>query len=175
MFSNGDYINYSTWGICRIEDLKFIQFDSKAEGCYYFVLAPVFQKNSTVYVPADNNPACGIRPIPSPEQIDEIIDNVKTLNLPWITDRKKRLSYFQKILRDRNETELILMIDRIRNKALDEPRALSGADIKIMKEAELIIEREFSFSLKLNADDIGDYIRRKLQANGSDSLQDEET
>ncbi len=161
MLQKGDYVNYRTWGICRIDGMKFMQPDSNRNGGYYFVLSPVFQKNSTVYVPADSAPLNGMRPILSPEQIDDIISSVKGRQLPWIADRKQRLAHFQKILYNRDEGDLILLVSRMRMKAAD--GALTGADVKIMKEAQSIIEQEFSFALKLNADDIGEYIRRRLQ------------
>ena len=161
MLQKGDYVNYRTWGICKIDDMKFMQTDSNKDGGYYFVLSPVFQKNSTVYVPADSAPSNGMRPILSSEQIGDVISSVKDRQMPWIADRKQRLAHFQKILCNRDEGELILLVSRMRMKAAD--GALTGADVKIMKEAESIIEQEFSFALKLNADDIGEYIRRRLQ------------
>lgn len=158
-----DYVNYSTHGICKIEDLRFIKLDSCSSGHDYYVLKPITRDTSSLFVPADNPVLVNrMRPVLSPEEIDDLILSVKDQNLLWINDRKQRAAKFQEILRIRDERELLLLISCLYHKSIGTEKGLSNTDAQILKKAEDIIDQEFAFSLKTSTDSIGSYIRRKL-------------
>lgn len=158
-----DYVNYSTHGICKIEDLRFIKFDSCASGHDYYVLKPIARDTSSLFVPADNPILMErMRPVLSPEEIDQIILSVKDQNLLWISDRKQRSAQFQEILRTRDERELLLLISCLYLKSTETEKGLSNTDAQVLKKAESIIDQEFSFSLKISTSSIGSYIRERL-------------
>ena len=52
MFEKGDLILYETAGVCRIEEISRLEF-LKNDRVYYS-LVPVFEKDSVIYVPVDN-------------------------------------------------------------------------------------------------------------------------
>ena len=53
-------------------------------------------------------------------------------------------------------------------------KGLSATDTAILKKVESIIEQEFSFSLKMNAQGVGAYIRKRLgPADGNDPVPTE--
>ena len=173
MPDRNDYVNYKAWGICKVEDIVFIKSDTDRDGGNYFILIPVFQKDSKIYVPADNQALTDkMSPILSAREIDDIIISVKNRNIPWIADRKQRLAAFQKILWDRNERELLMLISCLYFQSESRAKALSDAELRIMKDAETIIEQEFSFSLKIKASNIGEYIRQKLKTADIETVSD---
>ena len=53
MFDINEYVVYGTVGVCRVVDYRKESFGSIEEKEYY-ILEPVHAKNSSIYVPADN-------------------------------------------------------------------------------------------------------------------------
>ena len=53
MPEQGQYVNYTAQGICRVEGIESLKFgDGKARD--YYLLRPVNQPESSVYLPVDN-------------------------------------------------------------------------------------------------------------------------
>lgn len=82
--------------------------------------------------------------------------------MEWIADRKLRSARFQEILSKYDEHDLLLLAGCLYWRAQESPKKLSFSDEKVLKTAEKIIEQEFSFSLRIGAQSVGDYIRQKL-------------
>ncbi len=162
-----DYVNYSTQGICQIEDIRPMKFSWDENQREYYVLRPVHEENAHVFVPADNQKQVEkMRPILSKEEIDRIIVSVRDQGMDWITDYKKRSAQFQEILARRNERELLLMASCLYLKSKEGGKGLSSGDMEALRKAEKIIRREFAFSLDLKEQDIETYIGEKLGLNG---------
>ena len=158
-----DYVNYKTRGVCKIEDLRPMKFDPDSREREYYILRPVHQESSQIFVPADNQTLIDqMRPVLSPEEIDRIILSVKDQSLTWEKDRKARSARFQEILSRRDERELLMLISCLYLKSKETANRLSSTDTQILKKAELIIEQEFAFSLKISMQSVGIYIRKKL-------------
>ena len=164
MFNKNDYVNYSTNGICKIEDIRAIPFDANAKERTCYVLKPVYQNASTIFVPVDNDKlSVKMRPVLSAEEIDKIILDIKNQEMHWIKDRKKRMEKFQDILQRRDEKELLLLVSCLYFKSGELEKGLASTEEEILKKAENIVEQEFSFSLKISSDSIGNYIKEKLE------------
>lgn len=168
MPSINDYVNYGTYGICKIEDIQFMKFDSRPEGQNYYILKPIHEKKSVVFVPTDNPKLLNrMRPVLSPDEVDKIILSVKDEDSIWVSDRKKRAIIFQSILAQRDERELMLLASSLYQKSKERAKGLPAGEFQILKKAETIIEQEFAFSLKINAQSVGEYIREKLEIDSA--------
>ena len=47
----GTFVHYSTKGICQVREIETMKFSSETKD--YYVLVPVFDRNSKYYVPTD--------------------------------------------------------------------------------------------------------------------------
>lgn len=163
MHRPNEYVSYGTQGICRIEAIRSIRFEGCSEAREYYVLHPIEQPQSSIFVPADNPRLTGrMRPVLSPGEIDQILLHAKGHHLVWIKDRKQRAELFHKILTERKPEELLLLAGCLYQHAREEPKGLSSSDAQALKTAEAAIEQEFAFSLQLGARTVGEYIREKL-------------
>ena len=163
MHQIGEYVNYSNHGICRIEDIRLMRFDYQQKEKDYYILKPVYQDKSSVFVPVDNEKLLQkMRPVLTPDEIDAIIVSVKNENMDWIDDRKLRSAYFQEVLSRRDERELLMLIACLYLKDHENEKGISSTDAQVWKKAESIIQDEFAFSLHIQSDEIGSYIRSKL-------------
>lgn len=167
MFCQNNYVNYGVHGICRIEDVCSMKFNSDSGLREYYILKPLNQESAKIFVPADNHKLTErMRPVLSPEEIDEIILSTKDQNMHWISDRKQRALQFQSILMKRDERELLLLVSCLYLKSRECAKGISNTDAQVLKKAEHIIEQEFSFALKISTQSIGYYIREKLGLSG---------
>ncbi len=166
MHNKNEYVNYSTYGICKIEDICQKQMDGSSDRRSYYSLKPVNQSGAKIFVPVDNAELTGrMRPVPPPEEIDRIITSAKHKNMPWVNDRKQRLANFQNILAKGNEEELLSLIRCLYFRSKERASGISYVDAQILKKAENIIEQEFAFSLKISAQNIGYYIKSKFESS----------
>lgn len=164
MFDKGDYVNYSTSGICLIEDICRMSFGKGAEEHDYYILKPLKQNSESIFVPADNEKLTAkMRAVLTPDEIDDIILSVKEEDLIWIDDRKQRMKAFNEILMRRDEKELLMLASCLYLRSKETKKGISATEQNILKVAEEAIDQEFSFVLNLNMQNIGKYIREKLE------------
>ena len=94
MFEKNQYVYHETGGICKIDDVRYAPLEGMPNDRLYYVLSPLQDRNSTIYVPVD---ASGVflralmeraeaealmRSVSSIEPIDE--PNAKLLRLKYI-------------------------------------------------------------------------------------------
>lgn len=162
-FVKDEYVNYSTAGICLVEDIRQLQFPPLKHPATYYILKPVRNPSSTLFVPVDNTVLLGrMKPILSQAEVDRIIQSIREEELPWIADKKLRAAEFHDILIRRDERELLLLVSCLYRRGKELDRGLPGTDQQVLKEAEAAIEEEFAFSLQMEGKEVGRYIREKL-------------
>ena len=69
---------------------------------------------------------------------------------------------FRDILCRSDERELLLLARCLYEKSLESARGLPSTDAQILKKAEAVISQTFAFSLHIDKQQVGGYIRRKL-------------
>lgn len=163
MIRINDYVNYSTHGICKVEDIAEMQFSDNVGKREYYILCPVFQQKTKLYVPTDNPAAVQrMRRLLSSQEIDQIILSAKNQNMPWIPNYKERKIQFDEIMSRRDEGELLLLISCLYLRSHDQEKRLTSGDLQILKKAEHVIEQEFAFLLNISPQKVGNYIQEKL-------------
>lgn len=169
MHKIGEYVNYGTEGVCRIEDIRAMSFGKGGEEREYYILQPIGQGRSSVFVPVDNARLTGrMRPILTRQEIEEVVQSAKARSLDWISDRKERMEQFQKIMSERDERQLLLLIGCLEEKARRRGRGISAAETQLLKKAENAIEQEFAFALQVSPQEISRYLQAQLgQALGA--------
>lgn len=159
MYQKGDYISYSGHGVCRISDIRAMDFGRGKQD--YYIIEPIAAGNATIYLPRDNPKALSrIRPVLTKEEIDAIIFSVQNDQIPWINDRKVRIAQFQQILSRRDTRELLMMASCLHKRRTE--KGLPASELEMLHKAEGMIEQEFSFALNIQREDIGQYIRDRL-------------
>lgn len=159
MYGKGDYISYGGHGVCRIADIRSMDFGSGEQE--YLVIEPIASGGATIYLPSANQTIqTRMRPVLTREEIDVIISNVKNQQMPWPADRKQRMNQFQQILSRRDTRELLLLASCLHKRKIE--KGLPASEIEILHKVEGMVEQEFSFSLHISRAEIGQYIRDRL-------------
>ena len=166
-FVKDDIVVYGKSGICRITEIKKISFDKSAEKDYY-VLEPINKSHSTLFVPLDSQLLCSrIRNVMSKEEIDAVLDSSKNERINWIDDKKARNEAFRQIMASGNQQQMLLLAKCLYNKKNEKEtsgRKLWASDEAFLTSLEKIISQEISWSLNIPEEQVGEYIRNRLNS-----------
>lgn len=162
-FAVGDLVAYGTNGICTIEKIDMMSLVSDMPEMMYYVLKPENSDSSTVYIPLNNEKLVSkMRRVMTKKEIENMILDSKGKEIAWNSDRRFRTEEFHEILAAGVQQKMILMIDCIqkRKKSLiDSGKKLPATDSNILKQAEKLVNEEFSHVLGIQPRDVGRYIR----------------
>lgn len=165
-YSIGDYVSYSSSGVCRIEDIRQEPPAGKEAPKTFYILKPLADPASTIFVPTSSPTLLAkMQRLPTKKEADAMILSTKEEEMPWIDDRKVRAATFQTIVKACKLKELLGLATCIYRKRSDlttQGKKLSATDEAVLRRAEGLIENELSFALELQKEQVGAYIRETL-------------
>ena len=164
MFKVNDYIIYGTTGVCKIIEIKKEKFLGREEKKYY-VLEPVYSKNTVIKIPVDNT-TIKMREVLSKDYIEELINIIPNTETEWIDDDKLRSEHFKTVLKSGNCEELITLIRTIYLSKKDKKsigKKLYKVDDEIMQAAEKLLNEEFAFVLDIDPKEVPQYIANHIK------------
>lgn len=165
MLEINDTVLYGTTGVCTVSNIEEKKIGKVTRK--YYVLKPVAQSSSTVFVPADNEALLSkMRDVLSAGEIKALIKSIKTAEDIWIDNEEERKLRFNEIVLSGDRLGCLLLIRALKthqNELSEKGKRLHIADERIMKEAQRLISDEFSFVLKLPYEEIAAFIKAELK------------
>lgn len=163
--TKGCYVVYGKTGVCRLLDKQVMSFgNGSAE---YYVLAPVSDERSSVYVPCDNPKLMErLRRLLKPQQITDILDGVDEGQIDWIDDRTERQVAFRQIVGSDDHLQLMRLIRCLYCKKQEKQAAgkrLSAMDESYLQDAVRLVEEEFAIALDIPRRRVGEFIRQHIE------------
>ena len=136
----GDMILYGTQGVCRIAEIA--ERDFSGNSMLYYILKPVFDERSTLYVPVYGEAADKLRRILSVPEVYKLIKAMPDEDTIWIENEAVRRKKHKEIISQGDRQELVKLIKTIylhdkKQKAIG--KKLHVADERFMKDAEKIL------------------------------------
>ncbi|MBQ1305375.1 MAG: CarD family transcriptional regulator [Erysipelotrichales bacterium] len=150
-------------GLCKISGMKKMAF--KGPAVHYYVLEPVYDSASTIYVPKEKAAELLRTPLPK-DEILKLIDGMAGMPVVWVDDMKRRKDAFTDIIHRGDPVELVSMIQSIYKKAKERNaigKRLSEADQRQLTIAEKVISGEFAYGLSEEPPQILERIRLQLK------------
>ena len=165
MFAVGAVVVYGLQGVCRIEDITEMRVGDDLRS--YYILCPVNDSKSTVYVPADNERLVSqMRELLTIGDIDAIIDEVKAADALWIKNDAERKAYCSAVIKNGNRKEILQLISMMyihKEEQLNNKKRFQISDDRYLKEAEKLINDEFSYVLGISQEEVSEYIKNKIK------------
>ena len=163
-FQKGQYVVYAANGVCCIEDVCRMPELSRDD--WYYILRPVAESNSVYYIPTSSASLAGkIRALISAEEIDALIESLRTEEIVWIDDRKARMEYYRDVLRRSDPKELIALECAVyaqKQKQIAIGKKISSSDENALRQASAITDIEFSRALGVEPKEVGPYVFSRL-------------
>nr|DAL91750.1 MAG TPA: Transcriptional regulator [Caudoviricetes sp.] len=168
MFSVGDTVVYGTQGVCTIKEISLLKL-GRAKGEYY-ILTPVAEPGSVVYVPTSNEKLLGkMRAVLSREEADALILDAVREPMPWISDDASRKVFCDDVVKNGSRRELMRLVGmlyRHREELRLQKKHFHNVDAQYLKAAERLLHDELAYALSIPTDQVSDYIHSRLA--GSD-------
>lgn len=166
MFQENDVIVYGAQGVCRLIGTEEKNVSGKKRT--YFVLKPVNDKGSTIFVPMDNALVLQkMRRLLTKDEIHELIDSMRSEDAVWVENENERREIYKNILAKGEHLDLIKMIKSIythKKERESEGKRLHMTDERFFKDAEQILYNEFQYVLDLGGkDDLMRYIAQRIE------------
>lgn len=160
----GSYVLYGKTGVCLVQEKKSIAMG--AESSEYYVLCPVSDGRSSVFVPCDNQALVDkMCPLMTKEEIDALLSVADSERLAWIDDRTQRMAFYRSVLSGNDRRLLIRLICCLfRQKMVrqEQGKRLSSMDDATLQEGMRLIDEEFSMVLDIPHSQVVDYILERL-------------
>jgi len=164
-FKIGDTIVYGTQGVCKISGTEQKSFGSATMD--YYILEPVYSKNSVIYVPTKNEKLLSkMRRVLSSEEIYSLIREMPNQEVIWIEDESKRKEEYKKWLASGDRVNLVRGIKAVYlhwQEVMKSGKKLHIADEKFLKEAEKLLYNEFAMVLNIDPDQVLPFITEQIE------------
>ena len=151
-----DTILYSTQGVCKISEIS--EMDLSGSNVEYYVLKPVYEDNSTIFIPVNNETlTTKMRRVLSSKEIYDLIKTMPGEETIWIENENARRGHYKEILMRCNPIELIRLIKTLYLRQQTQQasgKKLHTADETFMKSAEKILYEEFAYVLDIKLEQV---------------------
>ena len=165
MFQVNDIVRYGMSGVCKISEV--IVRNIGGEQQEYFVLRPVHDARSTLFVPLNNDLLMGrMQTVLSKQDIQDLMDAIPTLDSEWIKEDALRRTRFKEILQGDDRTQLAMLIKMVykREQFLrNSGKKLRLDDEKTLRTAEKLLYDELAFVLQSPTDQVSRLMREKME------------
>ena len=156
----GTYVMYGKTGVCLIKE------QTTMSGGQYYVLNPISDSRSSVYVPCDN-PAllARMRPLLQAEEIENLLSDADDVKLTWVEDRNERAMLCRTVLGGGDRKELVRLLCCLMRKKVERielGKRLSTMDENFLQECVRLVQEEFSMVLGITEKEVGPYIQERL-------------
>lgn len=160
----GSHVLYGKMGVCLVQEQKTITMGKESD--LYYVLAPISDGRSSVFVPCDNEALVSkMRPLLTREEIDQILSEAEEERVAWIDDRNQRITFYRSVTNGGDRKLLIRLICCLFRKKHEKQEAgkrLSTMDESALQECMRLIDEEFSMVLGIHRTKVVDYILERL-------------
>lgn len=171
MFQVNDTILYGSEGVCTVTDI--VEKDFGAKIMRYYVLKPVYNSSSTLYVPVDNQDLTAkMRHVLSADEVHEIIRAIPGERSMWIEDENERKETYREVLQRGDRMELIRIIKALYDHQQTQRakgKHLHTADEHFFQEAEKLLYDEFALVLQIQPDEVVPFILQQVELSQSHS------
>ena len=156
----GSYVLYGKTGVCLVKEQAVMN------GGQYYVLSPISDRHSSVFVPCANEELVGrMRPLLSREEIDVLLSNADEVRLEWLDDRNERATFCRGVLGGGDRKELVRLLCCLMRRKIERiemGKRLSAMDENFLQECVRLVQEEFSMVLGISQREVGPYIQERL-------------
>ncbi len=165
MLKLNEKVMYGTTGVCVVDSVEDRRIGKETKK--YYVLKPVSQATSTVYLPIDNNKLLEkVRKMLSVEEIKSILNSLNEEPDIWTDNDNERRLKFSEIISSGDRKACLVLLRTLHN----HQESLSGtgkrlhiADERALKEAQRLIQDEFSVVLNIQPNEVADFIKCEMK------------
>ena len=165
MFQVNDTVVYGSQSVCTLTEI--CERKIGGEKILYYVLKPVFDNKSAIYVPCANPKLVEkMRHILSAAEIYALIDSLQEDSLEWIPDDAQRKEEYNKIILSGDRKALaqlirLLYLHKQRQKAAG--KKFHNVDEQLLDRAQKLLHEEFAYVLRITPQEVPPFIAKQIE------------
>lgn len=163
MYQRGDYVVKVPEGVCKIEEIG--QFDISGTDREYYLLVPIAEQSSRIYVPTDN--AAGrIRSVIKKAEAMQLIKSIPGINEKEISSEKMREQEYKEAILSGDPERIVSIIKLLysrRQERLEQGKKATATDDRYFKQAEAVLFAELSFALDIPKENMEEFIAQTIE------------
>ena len=164
MFEIGEKVLYSVNGVCEITDITEKTFGKTV--MRYYVLKPVYNESSTLFVPVDNeNLVRKMKKLMTKPELDNMLNNVSKNETTWNDNEVQRKEEFRQTISFGNISDILIQLKAVwlhRIKQSEKGRKLHITDEVFLRDAEKLIKEEIATVIGVSQDEVIPYVKDKI-------------
>ena len=164
MYQKGEYIHYSTNGLCRVDDITTLEMDGADKDLLYYRLTPLEGKGGTIYAPVDSDKVVMRRAL-TRDEADSLINAMPGISAMTIPeDRNREKSYRQAIASAdcRQWTALIKALYQRRKTRQEMGKKVTATEEKYYNSVCQLLYSELGLALGIEPASMEEYITDRL-------------
>lgn len=169
MFEKDQLIMCGGHGVCRVVNITGNPVDRRDKVRKYYVLEPLFEKGSTIYMPVDNEKVI-MRRIMTREEAEELTKRVTEIDTVWIQEEKNREQMYKEAIRTYDCRSLVQIIKTLylrKQNRLQEGKKVLSSDEQYLRKAEELLYSEMSVALSIPKEEVEKYIKDVVRSQES--------
>lgn len=160
VYQVGERVLYGVHGVCQVVELQKQTINRKT--VEYYVLEPVTQQGTRYFVPSQNEKAVAkMRPVLTKPQVDALLNDVSTADIPWIDDENERKRCYMELITAGDRLALLGVVRTLRRHRqlqMQDGKKFHVNDAVILKDAEKLLFGELSAVLSVPYEQVESYI-----------------
>ena len=156
MYKLGTYVSYRSEGVCVIVEIKLQKFGTLNELKEFYILSPINDLNSKLYVPVDNEELVSkMYPLCSADDVNELVRELRDQRIDWIDAPRARNNVFREIVSEGKREMLIKLIHTVHAQVQifdKEGKRITQGDETILKRAKKMLLDEFSVTTDITTE-----------------------
>ena len=124
-------------GVCKVTGI--IERDLSSLGTrQYYILVPVYNTGTKIYIPTDNGPA-KMRELLTRDEVLELIDSIPECESVWVENDKERMAAFSSIVSRCDHHEMLCLIRSSVSSAMSSISSRLKSGLLSQKESRIAI------------------------------------
>lgn len=165
MFERGAYVFHESGGVCQIADIQVAPLDGMPADRTYYVMRPVHDPNSVIYIPVDSN-RIFLRRLLNREEAIELLDRIPSVQTIEGDNAKQLRAKYMELMRMHEPLEWVRVIKTVyarTNTSASRAQRVSDTERSFSDNAKRNLHAELSLALGIPERNVENYITEYIQ------------
>lgn len=165
MFEREEYVFHESGGVCKIADIQTAPLEGMPRDREYYVLKPLSDPNSMIYIPVDSDKIF-LRRLLSRAEAEELLDRIPFVRTIEESNAKLLRAKYLELMKMHDPVEWVRVIKTVylrMNAQTLKSQRISDTERSFAENAKRHLYTELALALELPTDRMEDYITEHIQ------------
>ena len=165
MFAKEEYVFHESGGICQISDIQVAPLDNMPADRQYYVMKPLYDPNSVIYMPVDSD-CIFLRRLISRNEAEELLERIPYVRTIEESNAKLLRAKYIEAMHTHDPVEWVRVIKTVYLRSTMQTarsQRISETERSFAENAKRNLHTELALALDLPVQKMEDYITERIQ------------